>query len=93
MKGETEIQMTDRIGDLSPEQVSFLALGLEHAHGMTLRPAWAGRYWLEDLEDGGAILIKPDRTVERVWQFAESVAEAQTAFKDGKVLEWLEKRQ
>ena len=71
------IEMTDRIGDLSGAQVLHLATGLEHAHDMTLRDAGGGRYWLERLEDGGAILIKPDRTVEQVWKFAESVLAAE----------------
>ena len=70
----TEIQMTDRIGDLDIEQFVHFVCGLENAHEMTLHDAGLGRYWLTRLEDDGALLLSAERTVEHVWRCAEAIS-------------------
>ena len=76
--GAPEIRMTDPIGSLTPAQIDHLSLGLEHAHDMRLKDALCGRYWLECIGEGGALLVQPSRTVAQVWQCAKSInAEAE----------------
>ena len=70
-----EISMTDRIGDLNAAQIDHLSRGLEYAHGMTIKAATGGRYWLEVLE-GGALMLTPHRTVQEIWNSAEAITTA-----------------
>jgi len=75
-----DMELTDKIGDLTTFQADHLARGLEVNFDCSLRSLAGGGYWLTILPEGGSILMVPSRTVGHVWEAAKTIA----AWRDAK---------
>ena len=63
---------TTLLGELTPEQLDYVDLGLVNAFGATLsRPPEAKGFFIIETEAGAKLGIHPACTVQAAWQIAE----------------------